>query len=347
MTRIPVQNIYYLLCYAWNKLEESKVVDVNAEDITKLSDLFAKVLITGTTYLLKKGLDRDYRSREETGRRIKGKILLASSVKQNLFQKSMARCEYDELNYDVLHNQIIKSTIGTLLKIKELNQDLRRSLITLYRRFPRISDIPMTTQKFRQVRLHRNNCFYDFLLKVCEIINEAVLIDERTGDYKFKDFLRDEKAMSDLFEAFVRNFYKKEQDAYSVSSEWINWYLEKAGGDDLFLPGMLTDISLAAKDGSRKIIIDTKYYRDGFKKKAKMGAGEKLISGNLYQMFAYLKNLERLGAINARCEGILLYAQAGEEADFHFSLPGHHLRVKTLNLNQDWRGIHQDLLALI
>ncbi|NIQ13085.1 MAG: restriction endonuclease, partial [Candidatus Dadabacteria bacterium] len=55
---IPIQNIYYLLCYAWNKLEEKDLVNVQEEDTTKLIDLFAKVLINGTTYLLKRGLDR-------------------------------------------------------------------------------------------------------------------------------------------------------------------------------------------------------------------------------------------------------------------------------------------------
>jgi 5-methylcytosine-specific restriction enzyme subunit McrC len=42
---IPIQNIYYLLCYAWNKLEERDIVDVKGIETTELCDLFAKVLI--------------------------------------------------------------------------------------------------------------------------------------------------------------------------------------------------------------------------------------------------------------------------------------------------------------
>jgi len=55
---IPIQNLYYLLCYAWNRLDEAELVNVGREDILTPQDLFAKVLIAGANRLLKKGLDR-------------------------------------------------------------------------------------------------------------------------------------------------------------------------------------------------------------------------------------------------------------------------------------------------
>lgn len=48
VVNIPIQNIYYLLCYAWDKLEEKEIVDVEPLDSTSLADLFARVLINGT-----------------------------------------------------------------------------------------------------------------------------------------------------------------------------------------------------------------------------------------------------------------------------------------------------------
>ena len=48
---IPIQNIYFLLCYAWDKLEERDLVDVDPVGITGLVDLFSRVLITGTNHL--------------------------------------------------------------------------------------------------------------------------------------------------------------------------------------------------------------------------------------------------------------------------------------------------------
>ena len=57
---IPIENIYYLLCYAWNKLDEKERVNVSIDDKTDLLDLFAKVLINATKLLLKRGIDKNY-----------------------------------------------------------------------------------------------------------------------------------------------------------------------------------------------------------------------------------------------------------------------------------------------
>ena len=54
--QIPIENIYYLLCYAWNKLDEKERVSVSIDDKTELLDLFAKILINATKMLLKEAL---------------------------------------------------------------------------------------------------------------------------------------------------------------------------------------------------------------------------------------------------------------------------------------------------
>ena len=44
---IPVENIYYLLSYAWNKLDAGNKIDVSKDDYDSLINLFAKFLISG------------------------------------------------------------------------------------------------------------------------------------------------------------------------------------------------------------------------------------------------------------------------------------------------------------
>ena len=63
----------------------------------------------------------------------------------------------------------------------------------------------------------------DFLLKICEIIYENLLISEDPGMSKFRDFLRDERKMAAVFENFVRNFYRLEVPECKVKSEVISW----------------------------------------------------------------------------------------------------------------------------
>ena len=57
---IPIENIYYLLCYAWNKLDEKDRVAIAIDDRSDLLDLLAKVLINATKMLLKRGIDKNY-----------------------------------------------------------------------------------------------------------------------------------------------------------------------------------------------------------------------------------------------------------------------------------------------
>jgi len=75
LKKIPVANIYFLLCYAWNKLEERDLVDIDTVSSTKLVDLFAKVLITGMNYLLKRGFDRGYINHQEDSAGSVGKLI--------------------------------------------------------------------------------------------------------------------------------------------------------------------------------------------------------------------------------------------------------------------------------
>jgi len=170
-----------------------------------------------------------------------------------------------------------------------------------------------------------------------------LFIDESSGDYKFKDFLRDEKAMARLFESFVRNFYKIEQSEFNVKREDIKWKFVAENETDLsMLPIMSTDISL--QSSSRKIIIDTKYYKEALKARFTQ---EKINSGNLYQLFSYLKNQESESEITKSCEGILLYPAVESNFSFCYNYENHRIRIMSINLNQDWHYIKKDLLDII
>ncbi len=340
--QIPIQNIYYLLCYAWNKLEESEIVNVNEIDSTELIDLFAKVLSNSCSRLLKQGLDRYYVEHEDVIMGIKGKFNFSATIKQNVLPLSKTACIYDEFDYDILHNQILKTTIGKLLRTKNLDSSIKDELYKVYLKLPPISEIVIRKAMFNQIRLHRNNYHYDFILKVCQIVNENLLIDESKGNYKFQDFTREEKAMARLFEAFVRNFYKIETD-FSVSSDSIKWQFESDNAEDLdMLPAMLTDITLQGKN--KKIIIDTKYYKEAFQTRYDK---QKINSSNLYQLFSYLKNQEMDSEITLNCEGILLYPSIQNDFVHSFKYENHKIRIMAINLNQDWQKIRTDLLKIV
>ncbi len=339
---IPVQNIYYLLCYAWDKLEMKDMISVHSAEVKTLPELYARVLTSGVGRLLRQGPDMDYITTEGETRRIRGKILFGPSLSHGLLQNAAAFCSADELTDNILPNRILKATLKRLREMDLLDPSLRKEVNRVYRRFPAVEPMMPRPHHFFQARQERKsgNRMYDFLLDVCRLVWESVLIEEETGRFRFVDFVRDEVRMAHLFEAFVRNFYRREQNRYTVRRDTIAWHLDRNGDADHRLPHMETDISLTSE--TRKIVIETKFSAQPVSEQQGNIAPE-----NLYQLFAYLKNLEGRGGLDETCEGILLYAAAGELIDSDFYLPKHRLRVKTLNLNQDWRGIHNELLELI
>lgn len=170
-----------------------------------------------------------------------------------------------------------------------------------------------------------------------------LLINEETGESKFRDFLRSERQMAALFEKFVRNFYKREQRIFRVKAERILWQDVEADEASLsMLPSMKTDVSLESK--TRKLVIDTKYYGEALNS---YYGHESVRSAHLYQIFAYLKNLQIQGGECRELEGMLLYPTVGVSLDLRYRIQGHSVRVATVDLNADWQAIHKRLMSLL
>lgn len=342
--KIPVANIYYLLCYAWNKLQEKDRVAVDAEACNTLPDLFARVLYSGASYLLKKGLDRDYIEHEEALSGVKGKIDFSSSAKQNLLIRQKAWCRYDDMSYDVLHNQILKATIGRLVSLSDLDKEWREKLHSIYWRLNEISEIPLTPQVFGRVRIHQNNRFFEFLMRVCELLYHSLLPTEQSGRYKFSDFTKDDDMMAHVFEDFVRNFFRMEQEEYSSRREDISWQYHSEDQSSMkLLPKMQTDVSLR-KQG-RLIILECKYYRDVFDNRF---GQDKLRSHNLYQIQTYLEQATKWEPPDTEISGVLLYATGYDSMPLKYDNPqGLSLTIRRLNLAQHWTKVREELLRVV
>lgn len=343
--KIPVENIYYLLCYAWNKLDERNHVSVDSTKFKDLVNLFAKVLINGLNYLRKRGMDRGYQDLCEDTAIIRGKINFNTTIKNNLLLKAKAHCEYDSLNYNVLHNRIIKSTIAYLVKAENLHDTLKHELIDILFWFPEVEYIDLTPSNFHRVQLNRNNTFYGFLLNICELLAEQLIVEEKKGTTRFKDFTDDIQKMRKLYELFVLNFYDIEQTVYNVDSPKIKWHGEpqdKESSDALF--SMQTDITLTSKDST--IIIDTKY-TPHILQQSYMGERDRIRTGHLYQIFSYVINAQKSWGVANPIRGILLYPAVEEDVNLIYEFSGHQMEIRTINLAQPWQDIHNDLLALV
>ncbi|GAA0728976.1 5-methylcytosine restriction system specificity protein McrC [Sphingomonas japonica] len=341
--KIPIANIYYLFCYAWDRFEQARAISAGAEDSPDLPNLLARVLHNGVHHLLRRGLDRGYQPKLEELETVRSRISLNDSLLLRAQRVQRLVCEFDELSHDVLHNRIIKATMLRLSRAASLDKGLAHELRATSRMLGDVTDIRMTAAVFGRVQLHRNNAYYDLLLRICRLAFDLMLPTPGGSGYQFQDVLRDERKMAGVFEAFVRNFYRAEQNIFRVESLQIRWNATPLTLDDTVqLPVMITDIFLTAP--TRQIIIDTKYYAEAFQE-GRFGS-KSFHSGNLYQIFAYLVNAEAKGPNFLKTEGMLLYPTVGDKIAAHYEIAGHVLQLASINLDQSWAAIAADLKAL-
>jgi len=339
---IPILNIYYLLCYAWDKLAEGEIVSVHAAGSQDLLELFSKVFLSGIYHLQKRGIKKDYKTLENTLFSMKGKFNIAESFKTGSLFQGKLYCEYDELTEDILPNQILKAIMRKFSNTESLSSKTQQAFFPLLKNWASISDIDLQEKHFLQLRSINNDSFYDFMLKISELVHAQLWIHTQDGKYLFRSFVQDEKRMAALFEAFVRNFYKIEQTTFKVFRENIHWQMQSSEEERKYLPKMQTDISLLSN--TRKIIIDTKYYKETFQT---YYDSEKIHAQHLYQLFSYLKNISAKSDLDAECEGILLYPSIQKEIHLQYKYEKQRISIFTLNLAQPREIIHKRMLDIL
>ena len=113
---IPVQNIYYMLSYAFQTLQAQNYQNLATENFHNTAELCAAILDKGISIQLKRGLGRDYIPKSESLSTLQGKLNISDSIKTQTMLKKQMICTYDEFSTNTYFNQIIKSTLLLLLK---------------------------------------------------------------------------------------------------------------------------------------------------------------------------------------------------------------------------------------
>lgn len=341
---IPILNIYYLLCYAWNHVQDQDTTRLRFQPHHGALDLLGKVLAGGVNHLLRRGLDRGYLERREDLAGIRGKLAVGETAKRALKSRARAACDFEELSPDILRNRILQASLRRLLGRGGVNlsPDVRKEVRSAFRKMPSVSALRLTRGAFTRVQLAGGNRkLYRFLLSVCRLIHDSLLVDKRTGRTVFRDFRRDNATMWRLFEDFALGFYRREQSEFRVRGQSpIRWSGREGTSDanHALVPGMKADLVL--ESSHRRIIIDTKFHQTVL-------PGDKLRSSNLYQLLAYLRNRQATLPEGPAHEGILLYARPGKSVRVDVRLEGFRVRARTVNLNRPWREIHQAMLAVL
>ena len=332
---IPIQNIYYMLSYAFQTLQAENYKDLATENFHNTAELCAAILDKGIGIQLKHGLRRDYVSKSESLSTLQGKLNISESIKTQTMLKKQMICTYDEFSTNIQFNQIIKSTVLLLLKANITNSR-KKSLRKLLLFFSDVNEIDLHFVNWNQ-QYNRSNQNYQMLIGMCYLVYKGLLTTQNNGTTKLMDFF-DGQRMCRLYEKFLLE-YRKEHPELTANASQIAWQLDDT--ENQMLPRMQTDIMLSKNNNI--LIIDAKYYSHMTQQQYGIHT---LHSNNLYQIFTYVKNKEfELRNYEHTVSGMLLYAQTDEDIipnnTYHMS--GNQISVLALDLNQDFSKISRTL----
>ena len=337
---IPVQNIYYMLAYAFQVLNENGYKNIETEQFDNVGELCAAILSKGVSLQLKRGLGKEYVPETEALSSLRGKIDIAESTKTQSMLRKQLVCTYDDFTVNGYMNRIIKSTMELLIRsdiTKTRKKELRKLLVFF-------GDVePLNVYDINwQLQYNRNNQSYRMLIYICYLVVKGLLQSNTSGGTKLMDFL-DEQRMCRLYERFILEYYRKEHPEIRASASQIPWQLDN--DFSFMLPVMQTDIMLSK--GNTTLIIDAKYY--GHTTQEQYGV-HTLHSGNLYQIFTYVKNKDaEYGEQPHNVSGMLLYAQTDESVQPNnvYHMGGNKISVRTLNLNCSFNEIASQLDGIV
>ena len=337
---IRIQNIYYMLAYAFQVLNEQGYKNIATEEFENTAELCAAILVRGINTQIKRGLGKEYLPQTESLSCLRGKMNISDTVKTQAFQRKRIVCSYDEFSVNSYMNRIIKSTILVLIRA-DITRSRKKELRKLLVFFDDVDIIDLYSVNWN-IQYNRNNQTYRMLISICYLVVKGLLQTQSDGSTRIMDFL-DEQLMHRLYEKFILEYYRREFPQISANASQIPWQLDD--GMSAMLPIMQTDIMLS--HGGKVLIIDAKYYSRTTQTQYDKHT---IISGNLYQIFTYVKNKQvELADKHHQVSGMLLYAKTDDdvfqENEYHMS--GNTIGVRTLNLDGDFAMIKSQLNEIV
>lgn len=227
---------------------------------------------------VRRGMVRRYESRADNLTVLRGRLSVATQIRQNLARPDRLFCVFDEFNEDNLLNQALKAALRVLHPVARSQANLRNIAELLFC-FQYVEDIAPSGIKWELVSTDRLSVRYKPLLTLARPFIEGHSPDVVTGSGQGFALLFD---MNELFERYVgavarRVFGRK---GLKVSLQGPKRHLaQHATGAAAF--ELRPDI-VVSNGASVELIIDTKWKR--LKEAAnREGVG----SADIYQMHAY------------------------------------------------------------
>lgn len=250
------ENLPKLIEYAYD-LEDIIIPEseIKFEDTkNQLIEIIISSFVKKCQQLLRQGLIKSYVTHEDNIPYLRGKLLLQQQFLNVMHKKLEFACEFDELEYNNIENQILRFCLEQCYHIPS-NESLKKEIRRLIHQFSGfVENVPITLDDFNKITYTRLNQHYKKIHQLCKLILTSTGIsDFYNQKIPFvNSFFVD---MNVIFEVFVAKLFEQ---FYPLPSETqkgkIAWITDIGGSSNI-----RTDILIYDESGKVKSIIDTKY----------------------------------------------------------------------------------------
>ncbi|MCT7499296.1 McrC family protein [Aliarcobacter cryaerophilus] len=247
-------NIFiYMLMYAYDvKLSNEQIASCANQEYTIL-EVFVQMFANGLLQELKKGLYKEYLTKQDNLPVLKGKYLINENLKYN-FTKNKIYCEYDEFSSNNSLNQFFLYSVKYLQKFVNDKKLLKQCELI----FDEVEDKSVDINKLEMVHFNRLNSRFKTSFEIAILLLKQS-IPLFSQDKKSFAFLFD---MNVLFEKFIARMVKELDNNGKIQNQ-----------DDF------EDLTLKPDIILKNQIIDTKY--------KKLNSLNDIKQGDKLQAFSY------------------------------------------------------------
>ena len=335
--KIPVRNVWLLFLYAHDLARFQGRFEAEIEDSPDFKSLIARLLCHVLETRLRRNLSFGYRRREDTLKRVRGRIDILKTHSRDLFRRGEIACRFEELTIDTPRNRLLRAALSALSGRLD-DQALARRSKTLAGALGRagVNGAMPSRAEMTSDQIGRHEAEDRLMVSLARAVFELVLPTEKEGVRSLLKAQREDTQFRKLFERAVGNFFTAElprEEGWRVyPGKQFYWPIGAASpGLRMYLPMMVTDIILENEQEDRRIIIDTKF--TNILTKSQFGDGQRFKTGHIYQLYSYLRSQERDDdSRSLNSEGMLLYPAIGFDVDEAAELQGHLVRFATIDL---------------
>ncbi|GHK02366.1 McrBC 5-methylcytosine restriction system component [Streptomyces sp. Y2F8-2] len=321
--KVPIARLFFLLGYSLDPKGAWRDGDVEVAEHRDLLPALAHAVERQVDRALRQGLLQGYRTTEETGLVVRGRIREAEQIRRRFGATLPVEVAYDEFTTDIAENRILRTAVERLLRLPGVPRDVRRRL--LHQR-ARLADVPAIVrgQPVPEWRPTRLNARYHHALRLARAVLDGTSVEHAPGGLRIDGFLLD---MNKLFEDFVTVALRESFRGSRFSARFQDTHHL----DDAAAIRMKPDFVLYGPDGTPCAVADAKY-------KAEKWGG--FPDADLYQMLAYCTAL----GLN---EGHLVYAKGNASHAAHrVRHAGIVIHQHALDLDQEPAGLLTDISAV-